>query len=181
MQLSGLVKIKKISSDNVTVTFPAAIIDDVIMVLEKLVSFAGHIKSQNKYAAAQRNATDPATRAKRDREFHTKCLKVYRRYKQIEKAEISTSEAFRVLAKEHGFTCFDGRLYVSTGRKLVKKQRQADIITDYNNKVPLKDIADRYKLSVCRVRVLLKDELNAEIPSEKSEGFCGGENPAISF
>lgn len=113
----------KIENDTIGIRADPAIIDDLIMVLESLLSIAQTVKTKAKIRQAELRAKDESLRAQREAEYSKEAARVYRRYKEHLNNGCmgDKSLAVKKTYQELGILRIDAEFYIAEGKRMEKR------------------------------------------------------------
>ena len=141
---------------------PSEIIDDLILILRKLLEIANHVKIQKKILAAEARARDAHAVAARHLEFEAICRQAYSRYQELEKARLRAPECVRRVSAEFGYQIYETKVHLQEGRRLFKEDRNARIREDHKNGKSQEDLQAQYQLTYSTIKKILMEGSNGD-------------------
>ncbi len=142
-------EIEKSSPQGVSIQCDPEVIDDLIMILSKLLDIARYVKNRKKAAEAEAKARDSLVMAARCAQFEAFSAEVYQRYLLGPK---DRSQCITQLRAEFGLDAFSIGLYISEGRRLEKAKTRARIREEFSQGMKITQLQKKYGLSYQTIR-----------------------------
>ncbi len=145
-------EIEKISPKQVRIECSPEIIDDLIMVLSRLLDLAKTIKVQKKFAEAQARAKSAAELAIREARFRDFSRQLYQRYLELVEVAENRLQAVRTLKAEFSLDSYSVELYIREGKRLEKEDIRSSIRAGLKKGTSISELVKTSGLSYHTVR-----------------------------
>jgi hypothetical protein len=115
------------TGDKIIISGDPRVLNDLSVVLSRLLDLTKHLKKKAEHIQAQKRATDPADQAKRAAAFDARSMDVFCAYQKHLNNGCGGDKklALQETRRELGLMACDARLLVAQGRRLEREQRRA--------------------------------------------------------
>ncbi|MDA8326558.1 MAG: hypothetical protein M0033_10115 [Nitrospiraceae bacterium] len=153
-------EIQKISNCNLTISCDPDVIDDLVLVLSKLLDFAKLIKLRKKYLEAETKSQNTAALKARQARYEAICQEVYSKYLELLKTSETPSKAVKETAKWFGLLRYEAEIDIAGGKRLEKARRKPAPCRPGNQK-DLITTTTRKKAAAKKAKALPRDIISA--------------------
>ncbi len=148
-------QIIKSSPKTITLHCNPEIIDDLIFILDKLLSLSHHLKNQSRYIQAHIKAHNSQLLAAQEKIFNDKSHHLYQKYLSYRTKQLTPSATIQKLKKDFNMGYYDVEIYVTQGRKLEKIERNNQIRLKHKEGLSIKQLSTAYQLSYHTIRSII--------------------------
>ncbi len=143
---------------NTTVSIQCSsdIADDVITILEKLLSISKTFKIKMRIADAEKKAEDPARRQMQEEQYNKHALSVYRKYEKRKGQGLKHSQIVKSLKIEFDIGYYETEIAVTSGRQIQKELINNQIVDGHFSGDSLKLLATRHKLTERTIKRIIR-------------------------
>lgn len=151
-----MLEIQKLSTDSVSISCDPEILDDLIMILSKLIDMAKYIKNQKRIQAAEDKAHRLEALAASQARWEEVSSEIYQRYQALSRETSERSKLITLLKSEFACDSYTVGLHLAEGKRQEKARVHEKIKQEASLGKSITEIQAFYGLSYNTIKRILE-------------------------